>query len=370
MSDRLPTVSPIPGALTPEQALLQLQQEFHQARAEQLQQHQQLQQLLAANQSLQGQLTALQQEQKVEGTSLSAPTRSPSYPVAKLISPAKPDTYNGSRRTPADVWLFGLETFFTATQIRDDDQRIGFAAAQLRDSAATWWRKILHDKTDIDTWQQFKDAFVKQFIPVAAKDTARSVLHSIRRRGTIVGYCDTFTQHLLQLDSGDMSASDQLFLFKKGLDKETAAHLSVMRPKTLEEAMHLAQQYDIETRNTARGEVTVNGNSGWNRGRDRSRPLPYRPSGQHSGTPTGHTPMELGQADMDDYTDEDGGSIHEDQTVHAMSGQQQHSGRRLTPEQVKEYMRRGVCFTCEKPGHVSRFCPKKASKPQAQQKNG
>jgi hypothetical protein len=351
-----------PSLGTAEAVLFQLQQQFQQARQEQAQQQHQMQQIMQANQQLQELVAALQQEHKDEATG-AAP--SPGF-HPKTISPAKPDTYNGSRRTPADVWLFGLETFFTATQIYADDQRIGFAAAQLRDSAATWWRKVLHDKINISTWQQFKDAFVKQFIPVAAKDTARSMLYTMKQRSSVVGYCDAFTQCLLQLESGNMALDDQMLLFKRGLDKDIAAHLSVMRPKTLEEAMSFAQQYDIETRNNARGNVAASSN-GWNR-RDRGRPFPYRPFGQAGAGGNSSAPMELGQADIDEYPDEDDSNAHEDQTVHAMSGPQ-HSGRRLTPEQVKEYMRRGVCFTCEKPGHLSRFCPKKANKPQAQQKN-
>jgi hypothetical protein len=359
--------SPSPGS--PEQALLQLQQQFLQARQEQMQQQQQLQQLMAANQRLQERLVATE-------TKTSEPLHAVvSSALAKTIAPAKPDTFNGtaSRRTPADVWLFGLETFFTATQIQHPEQRISFAAAQLRDSAATWWRKMLHDKVEINTWQQFKDAFVKQFIPVASKDTARSTLHEMKQdRRSIVSYCDAFTQSLLQLESGDMSAEDQLFLFKRGLNKDIAAHLAIMRPKTLEEAMSLAQQVEIETRNNAR---MNDHHSGMNR----QRQFPFRPfrngngNGNHGSS---SSPMELSQVgiqDQDNYdnrSDDNGSNDREEGTVNAMSSHPPRSGRRLSPEQVKEFMRRGVCFTCEKASHVSRFCPNRNSnKPQAQQKN-
>jgi hypothetical protein len=364
MADHLSASStPSPGSVTPEQLLYQLQAELLQSRQEQLQQQQQLQQLLAANQQMQGQMASLQQDRKVDSPSLASPTPAvASFP--KTISPAKPDTYNGSRRTPADVWLFGLETFFTATNIHATDQRIGFAAAQLRDSAATWWRKILRDNVHINTWEQFKEAFVKQFIPIASKETARAALYGIKQKSSVVGYCDAFTHYLLQLDSGDMAPADQLFLFRQGLDPRIAAHLTQMRPKTLEEAMCLSQQFEIENRNSMRGRGGWSSSPNQNRG----RPFSYRPFGQPGSSSS--APMELGQAEIEDeYPDEDHSNDPEEQTVHAMSGQQQRSGRRLTPDQVKEFMRRGVCFTCEKPGHVSRFCPKKSNKPQAQQKN-
>jgi hypothetical protein len=335
-----------------------------------VQQQQQLQQLMAINQQLQERLAA---------TETKAPEPIPSV-VSKAITPAKPDTFSGtvSRRTPADVWLFGLETFFTATHIQHPEQRISFAAAQLRDSAATWWRKMLHDKTEINTWQQFKDAFIKQFIPVATKETARSTLHGMKQdRRTAASYCDVFTQTLLQLESGEMSAEDQLFLFKRGLNKDIAAHLAIMRPKTLEEAMSLAQQVEIEMRHNSR--MNEHHGSGMNRG----RMFPFRPFGhQHSSNHHNtSSPMELSQAGIQDHdaydirSDNNSSSSNEEETVNALSSNQQRSGRRLSPEQVKEFMRRGICFTCEKPGHVSRFCPNRhnnsnnSSKPQVQQKN-
>jgi type II secretory pathway pseudopilin PulG len=342
--------------------LLLLTQQFQKAQQEQAQQRQQMQQLLHANQQLQGQVAALQQERKDETPTHQALTTSTGF-SPKTVTPSKPDTYNGSRRTPADVWLFGLETFFTATQTNGEEQRICFAAAQLRDSAATWWRKVLHDNQEIHTWQEFKEAFVKQFIPVATKETARTTLHNMTQHNSTVGYCDAFSQALLQLPSGDMSPADQLFLFKRGLKKDIAAHLAVMRPKTLEEAMSFAQQVEIELRNNSRGNSASSHGGSNNRG----RPFPYRSLGQ--GGNSSSVPMELGQAEIEEGPDHDDNDDHGEQTVHAVSGHQSHSGRRLTPEQVKEFMRRGICFTCEKPGHVSRFCPKKANKPQAQQKN-
>lgn len=346
---------PPPG--TPEQALILLQQQFqqHQQQTMQQQQQQQLQmeQLMIFNQRLQAQLNAVTEQKTADATPLEQ--------KVKTISPAKPDTYNGSRRTPADVWIFGLETYFKATNISKSEQQINFAAAQLRESAATWWRRITHSNTP-QTWEEFKAAFVKQFIPVASKETARATLHAMKQRNSVVGYCDAFTQCLLQLDTSDMSPDDQLFLFKRGLSKEISVHITIMRPKTLEEAMSLAQQVEIEMRNNARG----NG-----QGLYRSQ-IPFQNRGPLGNNGNNAVAMELGNTHVEEeyYIEPEQAfpvQQQDNQTVNAMFGQQPRSQRRLSPEEVKEYMRRGVCFTCNKSGHLSRNCPSRAVKPQAQQ---
>ena len=343
---QIPPPQPVPIS-TPEQAYNHLAQQVQE-------QQQRMNQLVAANQQLQQQLLYLQ-EQKMPTDATSSPSSSlhsltsGSRPSA---SPSKPDTYDGSRRAQADIWIFSLEQYFKATGVHDDQQQINYAAAQLRSSAATWWRRYSQAQTPA-TFAEFKSIFIKQFIPVASKETARATLHAMKQRNKAAGYCDAFTNCLLQLDSDDVSPADQLFLFKRGLHRDIAQQLHIMRPKTLEEAMSMAVQIEMENRNFSRGLRE-----------DTSRHGNYRPmvnGGNH-----GAAPMELGQMQQDstihshersnpvaatqeEYSTDD----EEQQFVHAMMG----AGKRLSPEQVKDYMRRGICFTCAKPGHLSRYCP-------------
>jgi hypothetical protein len=68
-------------------------------------------------------------------------------------------------------------------------------------------------------------------------------------------------------------------------------------------------------------------------------------------TPTGgSSPMELGSMEEEDNptTDEELG---------VMRGPSNNRGSRLGQAEVEEYMRKGLCFRCKKPGHIKRNCP-------------
>jgi hypothetical protein len=162
-------------------------------------------------------------------------------------------------------------------------------------------------------------------------------------------------------------------IFKRGLNKELKDHLAVMCPKTLEEAMALAQQVEVEMRNNARG---ANGNGSGAQGNSLYRTrVPFSSNSYRgsNGNNNHAVPMELSHAMLSQEQDgESSECTHEQvadsaqQSIHALAGQQSQR-KRLSPEQMKDYMRRGICFNCGKPGHVSRYCPSRSIKPQAQQ---
>lgn len=323
-------------------------------------QQQQVEQLKQENRRMQQenrQMLAQFLERKVDASPSPGPGSTSAKPVD--IQPAKPDTFNGSRRNSPDVWVFGLETFFKATGVVNPEQQINFAAAQLRESAATWWRRLsVMEEEAPKTWAEFKERFLRQFMPVASRETARASLHSMKQRNTVAGYCDAFTSCLLQLEEDDMSQADQLFLFKRGLSEKVALQLNLVRPKTLQEAMATAVLIEQENRNYQRISGGTNAGKG-------SGYFNRNAGGYSGGKGNGSAPMELGnlnQQDHDQATDHEQTDTDEEQALNAMTGRRD----RLTPEQVKDYMKRGVCFTCSKPGHLSRNCPAR-SRPQAQQ---
>lgn len=357
-----PTAPPAPP--TAEQAWQYMQQQMNDAQRRMEMLHQE-------NQSLRARVEMLAVQASEEKTSMVSPspgaqlTPGPAAPKRAEVTPAKPDTYSGSRRSSPDVWLFGLESFFKATNISSHEQRVNFAAAQLREAAATWWKRASVLEEAPQTWEEFKAQFLRQFMPVASKETARATLHAMKQRNTVAGYCDAFTNALLQLEDGDMSQEDQLFLFRRGLNKEVALQLNLIRPKTLSEAMSTAVLIEQENRNYQR--ISGGGNSSWNKGFGTAARNGSGYAG--GGRSNGSAPMELGNLNHEEQgvpghdrdTDDDN---EEGQTLNALGN----AGRRtnLSPEQVKDYMKRGICFTCAKAGHLSRHCPTRP-RPQAQQ---
>src|SRR6185312_5148986 len=166
------------------------------------------------------------------------------------LAPTKPDTFNGHRSTPADVWLVNLERYFLAASggaALSDEFKINFATAQLRESAATWWTQYQQQHPQGNPpWTMFKDEFLKHFLPVASKESARAYLHKIKQRASVPGYCDDFNRHVILLGPTDMTEADKLFLFKQGLNAALAQMLIIRDPKTLQEAQLMAVKMAAE----------------------------------------------------------------------------------------------------------------------------
>lgn len=356
-----------------QQALQVLQQQMNQ----QLLQQQQQQQIMTQQQQQIEQLTQHLRTQTESKTNNSqSQTLMHNYPK---MAPAKPDTYNGQRRTPADVWLFNLEQYFKAAAPGtglSDELKINFAAAQLRDSAATWWRRQIqrtYTRSDTSTgisltsthvdppssWNKFKEEFLKQFLPIATKDSARAELHNIKQKNSVVGYCDAFNNILVRLEHEDMSEKDQLYLFKKGLNKDMQNYLIIAHPDTLAEAQVLAVRYEAE--NPYRNSNNYN---------QRNNQQGYYRHHTPSSSSHTSTPMELGrlqQRESESTQEEQDEEEEEDNTEQSLNA----LNRRLTPEEVEEHKRQGKCFKCGKHGHISRNCPTRGNqnnRPQAQQK--
>jgi hypothetical protein len=351
MSNSAPTASSSqpPPPNTAEQAFQMTQQMLRE-------QHVRMEQMMHENQLLHTRIAAM--EHKSDGTATAA--ASP-LSLPRLAAPSKPDTYNGSRRVSADVYLFNLKTYFKAIGVVQEEQQINFIAAQLRDSAATWWRRVCATEANKpSTWEQFESAFIKQFTPVASKETARYTLHAMKQRGAAVGYCDAFSTCLLQFEEGDVSEGEQLFMFTCGLNKELQQQVRLMRPKTLDEAMSYAVQIEAENRNYSRVS-----NAGAGRGEQHGAYQHRTGFQRQTNGQQGPTPMELGNLGTGSEAYQDGSSIDDEEgELNAVA-----TRRQLSPDQVKEYMRKGICFVCAKSGHLARNCPTRTTQPQTQQRS-
>src|SRR3954471_13626382 len=90
-------------------------------------------------QALQEQIQALQAELRDRPD---APVI-PREPVA-AVAPGpgfkikQPDTYDG-RKGHVELWLFQVQQYFNAIDLRDDERMVYYATNLLRGDAATWW---------------------------------------------------------------------------------------------------------------------------------------------------------------------------------------------------------------------------------------
>lgn len=88
------------------------------------------------------------------------------------LKPNKPDSYDGRRDyLVVNTWLYKVEQYLALTQITrpgvmlDDSSRILFASTFLTGTAAVWWYTLIQSNKIPNTWEQFKAAVVKEFVP-------------------------------------------------------------------------------------------------------------------------------------------------------------------------------------------------------------
>ena len=112
-----------------------------------------------------------------------------SSPSTKIDIP-RPKSYHGSRNAgELDNFLWSLEQYFEATNIREEDRKIKTAPLFLADAAALWWRRCHTDMErgtcTIATWDDFKKEIKRQFYPENSEHKARAKLRSLTHKGTI-----------------------------------------------------------------------------------------------------------------------------------------------------------------------------------------
>lgn len=62
--------------------------------------------------------------------------------VGIMVKVSKPATFDGSRDSDSDVWLFQFKEYGSITRVQNDS-KARLAAGHLKGKAATWWRSMV-----------------------------------------------------------------------------------------------------------------------------------------------------------------------------------------------------------------------------------
>ena len=266
-----------------------------------------------------------------------APPATPAPEAAvqsRVFTPLKPPTYHGKLNEDPAEWLFQCSQFFNACDMPKDKQ-VPYAAAFLRDNAATWWRiqvqaanagKFAH----IQDWSEFGIKLAAQYQRPNLVKTLRDKLANLQQLKSVHEFIAQLQAIAVQIP--DLSEGELLDRFVRGLKPAIRREVELRDSKSLEEAMRLAERADtVEYR-------MRNVNSQMQRPKysNAYKPVNYRLA--NAGPSQGPVPMELGALPMN----------------HSTAG---HAGS----ERSRDYGNI-VCWGCGKKGHPRRLCkePKNA----------
>lgn len=156
--------------------------------------------------------------------------------IQKLNIPNFSGHYNEDIRS----WLFIAEQIMSTANI-NYGKRCQVISGYLRDSALQWFRKC-YEETPILTWDEFKTKLLMAFEPPNLQTRLRMSLDRLKQGHNLQTYILKFMTIMNQ--TKDMTETDKVHTFVRGLAPKTRAEVGYQSPRTLEEAIRIASGYD------------------------------------------------------------------------------------------------------------------------------
>ena len=198
--------------------------------------------------------------------------------------PKEPPCYYGRSTEDVHTWTSLVRHCLTFMG-GSDAQQVAYSVTLLRDSAHEWYigyeRRNRHPPRD---WAQLCDLLLERFRSNIRSQEAQSTLMAISQGQRLVwDYASQFETLLGRLDSYDESMMLNQFIW--GLQPELARSVSLQYPKSIAQAVSLAETTELAVKasrrptgksgssstNTNRGPMNQNrGRGSWTRGRGRS----------------------------------------------------------------------------------------------------
>jgi RNase H-like domain found in reverse transcriptase/Reverse transcriptase (RNA-dependent DNA polymerase)/Ty3 transposon capsid-like protein/Integrase zinc binding domain/Chromo (CHRromatin Organisation MOdifier) domain/gag-polyprotein putative aspartyl protease len=165
-------------------------------------------------------------------------TKNESYgmSIPKLNIP----NFSGLSNEDVGSWLFLANQNLNAARV-ENDQKVLIIGGYLRDAALQWYRRQCCTCVNM-SWEVFSDALVRMFLPVNHQERLRTMFDNLKQTKGINQYITEFMKLMNQVES--MSEIDKVHAFVRGLAHRTRAEVGYLSPKTLDEALRIASEYE------------------------------------------------------------------------------------------------------------------------------
>lgn len=248
----------------------------------------------------------------------------------KPPKPQAPEAFNGDDKEDVDAWIFKVEQYFKMMEVNSDVKRMQYASTLLRGQAQLWYRlqclRVEGDDAPFDSWAAFVTALRQQFTTINIIKRARDRLANLRQYRDVQRYVFEFNSLCLKIP--DITISEKMDRFIRGLKPNIRKEIELREPETLEEAMSMAERVD-----------NIHSATYFN-----PRLSSFRSNSRPVNNSSGPTPMDLGAMKTSDRRENKGPG-------------------RLTPEERERLRKIGGCFYCRQTGHTLDQCPLRPERP-------
>ena len=239
----------------------------------------------------------------------------PPHPAAPAqpanVKPPAPPKFKGALKEPRILeWTHQAGQFLMSAGLTETVQGVFHITNYLTEDAAVWWRLYCQrverkEAQPVLNWWALRLLMLEQFSEINRLTTIRDQFANVRQTASVASYITKFQSIIIELP--EKSEDDQVHQFLRVLKKEIQIHTRTHQPRTLSQAMRIADEADRAIYTSNSGAKASTGFKGANP--------------KSNGT----APMQLG----------------------AVS---------LSPEDKARCQRDGLCFICQKPGHAAREC--------------
>ena len=322
----------------------------------------------------------------------SSVSRAVSAPTVHRPKIPLPAVFAGAIGSGVEAFIQGMQRQFSyqPEMFRDEASKVEYASNYLVGSAIQWYttRKdelagSANGPTSFASWAQLVNEMRARFQPISSAVHARQSLDAYQQLGSIQNYIDHFYSCMTFI--GDMSVSDQLHNFIKGLKKDIKREVIRAGPQTIGDAVACASKAELYN---ALGSQQSQP-SGRNGGNIRYPNKSY--SGNSSSSHNGSAMEDVNLTEQSEDVDESASTPPTSQrelamlariaelstqakvqsSLLALFGQNKSSGkspfagkssgdaRRVPNISKADYARcraEGRCLNCRKAGHVARDC--------------
>ena len=282
---------------------------------------------------------------------------------AKLGTP-KP--FHGDVGANVLTWLIGMESYLIGCNTPQNRWAL-VASTYLEDTAKEWFHSFFISTQGVMTWDAFKSSLLARFRPVDSNRIGRAQLMELKMKSTdrgrgVLQYVNRFLQLVNQVS--DITENEKFTYFNQGLTPELQRLLIPhTHINTVNDAISMVVKFEMLTQqpSNAGDRRTFRMSTPWSERRFGNlhgsdyrlgQPTPVVPGSTATSRPV---PMELSA--MDQHS---GAEIYSTDAASEAANMMKGGGsgtKPLTPQEVEQHLRQGLCFRCHKQGHLRRQCP-------------